>query len=384
MREFLSSLTKIEFDKVRLRIGSLLQTPMGNDHMEDLAPRTEAAWIREELALTSEMKRLIEEGAPVPIRGLADIRTALQRALIIDFVLPAPDLLAIAHVASNARELKSFFASRTGEYPGLARIVAPLAPDKVLESNILRAIDEDARVLDSASKALQTIRKAIRRKGESLREQMESILSSLHKKGITQEELITARDGRLVIPVRSEYKHQVPGFIHSISASGATAFIEPTQTLEMNNDLRTLESQEHQEIEKILRELTDQVRASVPALLANTTVIGRLDFLNARGRYSIETGGAEPQVVSERRLRLRTAFHPLLIRKHPRGQVVPLDLEAGEGFNTLIISGPNAGGKSVAMKTVGLLAAMVQSGCHIPASPNCSSKWGMNSRSRTT
>jgi DNA mismatch repair protein MutS2 len=370
MREFLSSLGKVEFDKVRLRIGALLQTPMGNDHLESLAPRTDESWIREELGLTSEMKRLLDEGTPVPIRGLPDIRTALQRAAIVDFVLPASDLLAIARLASNSRELKTFLSARSGEFPGLSAIVEPLSPDKVLEFNILGAIDEDGRVVDSASKTLQAIRRSIRRKSESLREQMESILSSLHKKGITQEDLITARDGRLVIPVRAEYKNQVPGFIHSISASGATAFIEPTQTLEMNNDLRTLESQEHQEVEKILRELTDQVRASIPALAVNTGVIGRIDFLNAKARHSIEIGGAEPNIVSERRLNLRAALHPLLLLKHPRAHVVPLDLGAGEEFNTLIISGPNAGGKSVAMKTIGLLAAMAQSGCHVSASPD--------------
>lgn len=370
MREFLSSLGKVEFDKVRLRIGALLQTPMGNDHLESLAPRTDEAWIRAELRLTTEMKRLLEEGTPVPIRGLPDTRTALQRAAIVDFVLPAGDLLAIAHLAGNSRELKSFFSARAAEFPGLSAIVEPLTPDKVLEYNILRAIDEDGRVMDSASKTLQSIRRSIRRKGESLREQMESILASLHKKGITQEELITARDGRLVIPVRAEYKHQVPGFIHSISASGATAFIEPTQTLEMNNDLRTLESQEHQEVEKILRELTDQVRSSIPALASNSAVIGRVDFLNARGRHSIEISGAEPKIVPTRRLNLRTAYHPLLLLKHPRAQVVPLDLDTGGGINTVIISGPNAGGKSVAMKTIGLLSAMVQSGCHVPASPD--------------
>jgi DNA mismatch repair protein MutS2 len=370
MREFLSSLGKVEFDKVRHRIGSLLQTPMGGDHLATLGPSADEVWIRMELGLTSEMRRLLDEGTPVPIRGLPDIRTALQRAAIVDFVLPAPDLLAIAHLASNSRELKTFFTARSAEFPGLSAIVGPLSPDKVLEFNILRAIDEDGRVMDSASKELAGIRRSIRRKGEALREQMESILSSLHKKGITQEELITARDGRLVIPVRAEYKHQVPGFIHSISASGATAFIEPTQTLEMNNELRTLESQEHQEVEKILRELTDQVRAAIPSLSANTGVIGRIDFLNAKAKHSIEIGGAEPIVLAERRLTLRAALHPLLLQKHRRAEVVPLDLAAGEGFNTLIISGPNAGGKSVAMKTIGLLAAMAQSGCHVSASPD--------------
>lgn len=370
MREFLSAFSKVEFDKVRARIGAFVQTPMGKDHLESLAPRTDEGWIRAELSLTSEMKRRLGEGAPVPIRSLPDVRIPLRRASIAEYVLPAPDLLAIAHLAASSRELKSFFTSKAVDYPGLAAVVGPLLPDKVLEYNILGAIDEEGRVVDSASRTLQGIRRSIRRKSEALRGQMESILSSLHRKGITQEELITTRDGRLVIPVRSEYKNQVPGFIHSISASGATAFIEPTQTLEMNNDLRTLESQEQQEVERILRELTAQVRAAAPALAANTEIIGRIDFINARARHSVEVGGAEPIVTAERRLRIRDAIHPLLLQKHARAAITPLGLDAGVGFNTLIISGPNAGGKSVAMKTVGLLAVMVQSGCHIPASPD--------------
>ncbi len=370
MREFLSSLTKVEFDKVRQRIGGYLQTPMGHDHLEAIHPRTDEQWIRAELGLTSEMKRLIAEGTPVPVRNLSDTRSALQRATIVDFILPATDLLSIAHLAANSRELKSFFAGRASEYPGLASLVEPLTIDKIIEYNILRAIDEEGRVTDGASQVLATIRRSIRRKGEALRSQMESILGALHKKGITQEELITTRDGRLVIPVRSEYKNQVPGFIHSISASGATAFIEPTQTLEMNNDIRTLESQEHQEIARILKELTAQVRGAIPSLTANIGVIGRIDFLNAKGRYSIEIGGNEPRLNAVMRLKLHGAIHPLLLSKHRRSDISPLAIDAGEHFNTLIISGPNAGGKSVAMKTVGLLAVMAQAGCHIPASPD--------------
>jgi DNA mismatch repair protein MutS2 len=315
------------------------------------------------------MKTLLGEGTPVPIRTIPDLRTALRRASIDEYVLPAADLLAVARLAANSRELRAFFSGRAPVCPGLAAVIAPLSVDKVLEYNILRAIDEEGRVTDNASRTLATIRRSIQRKSESLREQMESILGALHRKGITQEELITTRDGRLVIPVRSEYKHQVPGFIHSISASGATAFIEPTQTLEMNNDLRTLESQERQEIEVILKDLTGQVRDAIPSLLADIGVIGRIDFIHAKARYSAEIGGNEPRLnASGQSVRLRDAVHPLLLSTHPRAGITPLDLDAGERFTTLIISGPNAGGKSVAMKTVGLLAVMAQSGCHIPAS----------------
>ncbi len=370
MREFLSSFTKIEFEKVRQRVAGLLQTPMAEEHVRALGPRTDAAWISAELRLTSEMKRLLEEAAPVPLRGLADVRTALQRATIVDFVLPAADLFHIAHLAANSRELRSYFVKHGAGVPGLSALCAPLTADKELEHKILAAIEPDGRVSDGASPALASLRKAQGRKAEALRKQMDTILSSLAKKGVTQEELVTTRGGRLVIPVRAEFKHQVPGFIHSISASGATAFIEPTQTLDMNNELRTLESQELQEIEKILKQLTSLVRGAVPDLLRNIGIIARIDFLNAKAAYSREIGGAEPRLSAGRRLRLTGAIHPILLSKHQRKDISPLDIDVGGEFNTLIISGPNAGGKSVAMKTVGLLAVMTQSGCHIPASPD--------------
>ncbi|HLB00599.1 MAG TPA: endonuclease MutS2 [Bacteroidota bacterium] len=370
MREYLSSFSRVEFDKIRQNIRRYLRTPMGREHAESLVPFGDPASISAELGATSEMKNLMSGGTPVPVRELPDLRVPLQRAAIVDFVLPAPDLLAIANLAANSRELKSFLGKKGNDHPVITDLVSRLTVDKILEFNIARAIDEQGRVTDGASRELSFIRGSIRRKSENLRARMETILRSLHKKGLTQEELITTRDGRLVIPVRAEVKNQISGFIHSISASGATAFIEPTQTLELNNDLRSLESAEKQEIEKILRELTVQVRGAIPGLLANIGIIGRIDFLHAKAGYSIDIGGNAPVISGRRALNLRSAIHPLLLLKHPRQEIVPLDLEAGGNFNTLIISGPNAGGKSVAMKTVGLLAVMAQSGCHIPASPD--------------
>lgn len=370
MREFLSAFDKIEFDKIRQRIGSHLHTPAAAEHVAALRPMTDPVLIRRELGLTSEMRRLLEDGTPPPLRTLPDLRVPLQRSSIVDFILPAADLLGIAHLAAAARELLAFFRGKGESQPALAAEASLLTAEKVLEYNILRAIDPEGRVLDSASRELAGIRAAIRRKNDDLRGRMESILGELRRRGAAQEDLITTRDGRLVIPVRAEFKHQVPGFIHSISSSGQTAFIEPTQTLDMHNELRTLESRERQEVERILKELTGQVREAAPRLLNNLSVTARIDFVHAKARHSLEIGGSEPQIADARRLNLRAAIHPLLLAKHRREQITPLDLEAGEGYTTLIISGPNAGGKSVAMKTVGLLSAMAQSGCHIPASPD--------------
>ncbi|HSG27028.1 MAG TPA: hypothetical protein VLA34_01015, partial [Candidatus Krumholzibacterium sp.] len=201
MREFLASYAKVEFDKVKQRIAAYLQTPVGVEHLGAMVPSTHRDTITEELLFTSEMKRLIGEVNPVPLNSFPDLRVTLQRASIIEYVLSATDLLAIGRLASNVREIKSFFSGKSGEFPKLCDLASGLHVDKVLEYNISRAIDDEGMVCDTASRELQVIRRALRRRGEMLRNKMESILSSLQKKGVTQEDLITTRDGRLVIPV---------------------------------------------------------------------------------------------------------------------------------------------------------------------------------------
>jgi len=170
----------------------------------------------------------------------------------------------------------------------------------------------------------------------------------------------------MVVPVKVEYKHHVPGFVHSSSASGATVFIEPAETLELNNEVRTLLFQEQREIEKILRTITGQVREIRSQLLESIELLARLDFVHAKARYSVEILGSQPVVKGSGAMVLSEARHPVLLQKHTYDEVVPLTVTIGDLYNTLIISGPNAGGKSVALKTVGLLSLMVQFGFHAP------------------
>jgi DNA mismatch repair protein MutS2 len=304
----------------------------------------------------------------LPLSAIPDVRTSIRRAAIDNYVLPPLELRSIAILLAECKSTGQFFARRKERYPLLQQLVRGIEVDKILEFNINGAIDEDGAVRDSASRQLKEIRHELVEKNSSLRKRLQSILKNVAEKEWIQDEIITTRDGRMVIPVKSEHKNRVPGLIHSSSSSGVTVFIEPTETLELNNDIRTLQFQELREIERILKELTAQVAHSGELLLRDFQMLTRLDCLQAKARHSIQLIGNEPHIEEGRTTKLIQAYHPLLLEKHARSEVVPLTIELPPEIRTVIITGPNAGGKSVAMKTIGLLSLLAQSGCHIPAS----------------
>jgi DNA mismatch repair protein MutS2 len=367
MREFLDSFSKLEFDKIKKHIQRYASSDLGKERLEHLAPSSDIAEVRASLALVSEMKRLLESHEAPPLEELPDVRVALQRSSIENYALAPADLHRVALTLATSRKIHSYITRRKSNFPLLWQLLSPIYLHNILEFNINRAIDDQGLVKDSATKELGAIRKQMFEKTESLRKRLESILRGVAEKDWAQEEIITTRDARMVIPVKTEHKNKVPGFIHSASGSGATVFIEPTETLELNNDLRTLQFREQREIEKILRELTDQVRGVREELLANSRLLAELDFIIAKAKYSLEAIGSEPILKEGGRIRLLDARHPLLILRHKRDDVVPLNVDLGPEIRTVVISGPNAGGKSVAMKTIGILALLAQSGCHIPA-----------------
>ncbi|MGD0339373.1 MAG: endonuclease MutS2 [Bacteroidota bacterium] len=359
---------KLEFSKIQQRLVHYTTSELGRSLADHVTPDTSSSTITLALTKVTELKRILESDDPFPVEGIRDIRSALQRASIEGSALPPPDLFSILSTQRTARALRTYFQRRATAYPLLSEAAVSLFIDKVLEYNIDQAIDEEGHVKDNASKNLHEIRRGMVAKSASLRKKLETILKNVALEGFVQEEIITTREGRMVLPVKVEYKGQVPGFIHSASASGATVFIEPAETLEMNNEIRNLQFEEQREIERILRKLTDQIREVKDALLLNCAVLGEIDFIYAKAMYSIEIIGSQPIIYSEGPLRLYDARHPVLLQRHRRDDVIPLSLTLGDAYRTLIITGPNAGGKSVAMKTVGLLALMVQSGLHIPAS----------------
>ena len=362
------ALERLEFDKVRQRLMRYAASDIGRATLAGMMPSTSLAEIRAGLALVSELKRLLQEEGDFPLTGIYQVTSLIQRSAVEGAILFAKDLTQVGSTLRAARVLRTFVVKRRDRYPLIWDIADRLFTDKVLEFNIEQAIDESGAVRASASRELQSIRRIITERYEHLKRRLEGILKNVSELGFTQDDIITTREGRMVIPVKVEHKHRVPGFIHSASASGATVFIEPTETLELNNEIRSLQFQEQREIDRILKDLTLQVRDRGDSLLSNVSILARLDVLHARAKYSTEILGVEPVVTEEGPIKLIQARHPILLMTHGYNTTVPLDLDLGSTFNTLVISGPNAGGKSVALKCVGLLVLMAQSGLHIPAS----------------
>ncbi|MBI4418077.1 MAG: endonuclease MutS2 [Ignavibacteriales bacterium] len=368
--DFSTSLRKLEFDKVQRRISELASSDPGKTLCRSIAPSVDPAWISAELHRVEEAKQLLITEGSVPLDGLKDILPHLKKTAVEDQVLTPVELLDVAASLRISRTIHAFLRKRASTAPSLAAGASDLFFDRVVEFNIAGALDESGQVRDSASKELQMIRADMAQLREQLRKRLSAILKEVAQKEMVQDDIITTRDGRLVIPVKAEFKHKVAGFIHSTSASGATVFIEPAETLDLNNALRELQFREQREIERILKDLTSQVAGIRDGLQRTLDILAHLDLAVAKARYSIELIGSAPRTGLLPLLKLDTARHPILLQAHARDQVVPLTVELGGQVRTIIITGPNAGGKSVALKTIGLSVLLTQAGIHIPASPD--------------
>ncbi len=369
MADFSTAIRKLEFDRILDRLQQLTASEPARERAAHLTPMTDASLVRLELQRVSEGKELLIVEGVAPLDGIKDVLPALKRASIENHILTSRELLDIASTMRASRTLALFIAKRRKDFPHLSELAAGLFSDKIVEYNIVECIDEEGHIRDSASKDLRRIRQDMISTAEILRKRLGSILKRVSERDFLQEEIITTRDGRMVVPVKTEHKNHVPGFIHSSSASGATVFIEPAETLDLNNALTELHLSEQREIARILGELTAQVRVIRPQLEPSLAILATLDLLFAKAKYSIEVLGNPAAISEDIHLRLVQARHPVLLQRHRREEVIPLDLELGGDIRTLVITGPNAGGKSVAMKSIGLLALCAQSGLHIPAAP---------------
>jgi len=367
MTAFDTACAKLEFERVKQRIIRYAAADPGRDVLQSLEISTSLDGIRREVAKVSEAKLLLEEEGDLPLAGIHPVRAALQKSAVEGSSLLPRELVQISSVARASRVLRSFLAKRKERAPLLWEMGEHLSAEKVLEYNIEQAVDDTGAVRDGASRELQAVRRAIADRYDQLKKRLEGILRTVSDQGFSQDDIITTREGRMVIPVKSEHKNRVHGFIHSASSSGATVFIEPSETLELNNDIRSLQFQEQREVDRILHALTLQVRDSREALQESLGILAGVDALSAKAKYSLEILGVEPTLADRGPLKLVRARHPLLLANHGYDKTVPLDLQVGGEYRTLVISGPNAGGKSVALKCVGLLVLMAQAGLHIPA-----------------
>lgn len=358
----------LEFDRLISALVALAQTDEAREQLALLTPQTDLSDVKNEIARVEETRRLIQRSGSFPGGGVADIRQSLKRAAVAGSVLEEPQLLSVLHhlrIHSTTRKLIQREAPRM---PLTSKLAAPLEPLPDLEAQLERAITPEATVRDSASPELSRLRRAVSDQMERLRAKLAALMPKLARLGVLREDSFSIREGRYVLPVRSDSMGLVKGIVHDRSATGDTLFVEPAALIDLGNELRTLELAERDEVRRILRELTTQVRTHIAQIEANQRVMTALDILWAKALLAEKLDANPPVVSLDRPLRIYGGRHPLLTLAGDR-EVVPLTLELGGDYGVLVISGPNAGGKSVALKCVGLTALMAACGLHIPALP---------------
>lgn len=327
-----------------------------------LSPKTDVGEVRASLDKTSDARRLLGiKGAP-PFSGVRNLSSSVKRAER-GGSLNAGELLHVAELLRTARGVQSYLEDdRKSEKTSLDGMFAALMINRALEDKIRSAIISPEEIADGASGELLAIRRRIRRSGEKVREVLAHIISSPSHAKHLQENIITQRSGRFVVPVKSEYKGEIKGLVHDVSSTGATVFIEPIQVVELNNALRELEAEEKKEIERILASLSVEVAEFSAGIETNFEILSRLDLIFAMGKLSYAQNAEAPSVNDKGIVDLKNARHPLL----DKNKTVPISIRLGREFDTLVITGPNTGGKTVSLKTVGLLTLMAECGLHIP------------------
>ena len=353
----------LEYDKIIERLSNHGGSSLARDRIKEMEPITDGRIIKDLLAETSEALDVIVSKGPLPLGNFYDIRLALELSKK-GGTLTMKQLLEVLYNMNIAGNIISFLKSDLPEIPIIRSLADLLIAPKDLRSEIDRCILSEEEMADNASSELRTLRRNILKQNDAIRNRMNQILNSADNKTYLQDAIITMRQGRYVIPVKQEHRNKFPGMVHDQSASGATLFIEPQVIVNLNNQLRELEIAEQAEVQRILSELTQYVAQYYSDLINNQELLIELDIIFAKGKLSYGMDGVEGQIVEDGVLELIGARHPLIDAK----SVVPVSVYIGKDYNALIITGPNTGGKTVTLKTTGLLVMMTQSGLHIPCS----------------
>lgn len=354
----------LEFDQIRRQLAAEAVSPMGRDKALGLEPAADYAAVLDLQNETAE-SRLLSSRNAFALAAVDDIAELIDRALK-GAMLAGPELAAVMFFTAAVHRGQSFFKNRDHamDCPLLYALVGQFTPLPELFSALQRSLDRDGNILDTASPELADLRRKIGTLQDRIREKMDEYIRSNHFRRYLQEALITIRNNRFVVPVRQEYRQNLEGVVHDQSASGATLFIEPMPVVRMQNELTALKRQEERERARILQQLSGQVAVLADELLINRNIYGELDLIAARGRLALKNGCAAPLLLDRKSpcFFFDQAVHPLL-----SGEKVPLNVELGEDALTLVVTGPNTGGKTVALKTIGLLALMAQCGLQLPA-----------------
>lgn len=357
------ALSSLEYPKIIERLTEKASSPMGKELCRKLQPSTDINRIRLMQTQTKDaLTRLFQKGS-VSFGNVKDIRGSLKR-LEIGSSLGIMEILSVCALLENTSRVKAYSRGDRSDLPSdsLDSMFEQLAPLTPLSSEIRRCILSEDEISDDASPALRQVRRNMKVTNDRIHTQLSGLVNG-NARTYLQDSVITMRNGRYCIPVKAEYKGQVPGMIHDQSSTGSTLFIEPMAVVKLNNDMRELELQEQKEIEIILAGLSEQIAEEREAIALNLELMVQLDFIFARAGLAMDMNGSEPVFNEEGRVLLKKARHPLI----PKKKVVPIDIRLGDDFDLLIITGPNTGGKTVSLKTVGLLTLMGQAGLHIPA-----------------
>lgn len=359
------SLRVLEFNKIIDKLKTKASSSLGLKHIENLKPSNDFDEVKNTLLETSEAQAILIKRGLVSMDGIHDIEDKAKRAHV-GATLDPGSLLKIADCLRVARSLKRNLEGSEEEdfnYPIIQALTNSLYTYRDIEDRIYTSIVGESEISDNASTTLRTIRRRIVQKNQSIRSKLNSIISSTTYQKYLQDNIISMRGDRFVIPVKAEYRSVVSGIVHDQSSSGATLFIEPMSIVEMNNELRKLKLDEQEEIERILAELSAMIGEISSELISNQEILGKLDFAFAKGKLSVEMRAIEPVLNEEKYFYIKNGRHPMIDKR----DVVPNTVYLGKDFDTLVITGPNTGGKTVTIKTVGLFALMTQSGLHISA-----------------
>ncbi len=365
-----TSVDKLGFTEIKELIKAHCLSEMGQQMVDRIQVMNNYDQIRKFLSQANEFKNILENDDALPIHHFFDIKSLANKARIEGTFLSEEEFYQVQASLNTVFAVIAYFNEREGLYPNLVALFEHLPIEKAILKKIDQIIDPKGKIRPNASRDLQEITSGIAKAEQEARKKIDQVFKSASGNGWTADGSLTVRDGRLCIPLLAENKRKIKGFIHDESASGQTVYMEPEEVFSLNNRIRDLEFDRRREIIKILTTLTDELRPYVPLLLSYHSLLTKLDFVRAKALFAIDIEGEMPDVVNEAKLKLINARHPLLFLnfKKEKKTVVPLNVQIDEHARIIVVSGPNAGGKSVCMKTVGLLQMMVQAGLLISAS----------------
>jgi DNA mismatch repair protein MutS2 len=355
---------ELEFGTVLEEISKLCNSKKASNLTLNIKPFSNLQDLKNELDLTEDVINIFQNGEELPLSGLREIDSSLKKAQISNAILDEFELLRIKDNLRVFRLVYNYILIKSESLVSLSSLKELIHYNQFIEKHIDDAISDNGEIKDTASKQLQSIRRNILSTSDRLRNKLQSILKKTFQDDLLQDDFYTLREERFVIPVKTEFKNQIPGIIHGLSNTGSTVFLEPSEIIDMNNSLSILRNEEKKEIFRILSEITQEIGQESEILIETNEVITRLDLINAKAKYARKYDGMKPIIVESNEIELKNIYHPLLLKNKNKRQVMPLSISFDSIKQGHLISGPNAGGKTVALKNIGLNLLMAMSGIY--------------------